>query len=83
MGQAEAVEDEMALVKGFLAQSQKMGVTPSASVTSPVGGEEEQAKDMCLLCEREFVVAGKVRTIALGPLHMAQFIHHMPCCVPR
>lgn len=57
--QAEAVEDEMALVKGFLAQSQKMGVTPSASVTSPVGGEEEQAKDMCLLCEREFVVAGK------------------------
>jgi len=53
----------MALVKGFLAQSQKMGATPSTSATSPVGGEEEQAKDMCLLCEREFVVAGKVHTV--------------------
>lgn len=73
----------MALVKGFLAQSQKMGATPSVSATSPVGGEEEQAKDMCLLCEREFVVAGKVHTVTSLVLYTRRTSFTTCRAVPR
>lgn len=47
-------EDEMALVKSFLAESQNL-----KKAHAPADNEEEM-KDMCLLCEREFIVGGKV-----------------------